>query len=336
MASITALELINRVMLFRRQPPISSYQSTNPEHVTTLNAINMAKEDILGTRRWEFDLRTDGQLVTKASQSSLGVTPTFGSTVGLTLAGFSGLTNSTTDLIGDFVARVVPTGDSDYSDTAIRIVSATPVFATTATATIPFAAPKTMSVDCDIIYSEYLLPDTVREVVRVSHEQQEVRLEQVGAAVEFSEIVPSISYETGEPRMVAVGGFDRSTYNTSGSTPNPKLRAVVWPVPDDEYILTYSYYYAHPDLESETDTLDGVPPAVVNDIVWQATSIMSMAWDNNYAAAHFGDMAQAQASVKNSAYGGSATRRHTVRSWDSGRSSNMFDEAWQTKTIGGS
>lgn len=335
MASVTALELINRVMLFRRQPAISSYQSTNPEHVATLNAINMAKEDILGTRRWEFDLRTDGQLVTKASQSALSVTPQFSWTVDTTTASMTALTDSTADLIGDFVARVVPTADTDYSGTAFRVVSAAPTSATAATITLPFSAPKTFSAgNCDVIYAEYLLPDTVREIVRISHEQREVKLEQVGATVEFSELVPSISFDTGEPRMVAIGGFDRSTYNTSGTVPNPRLRAVVWPVPDDQYVLTYSYYYAHPDMDDGADTLVGVPPAVVNDIVWQATSIMGMAWDNNYAAAHFGDMAQSQASVKNAAYGSSATRRHTVRSWDSGRSGGMIDPTWQNKTLG--
>lgn len=337
MASVTALQLINRVMLFRRQPTIASYQSTNPEHVATLNAINMAKEDILGTRRWEFDLRTDGQLVTKASASSLGVVPELTATASATTGSMTGLTDSTADTLGDFILRIVPIGDSDYSETALRVTSFQPIPSTTGTATFAIAMPKSLAaVDCDLIYAEYLLPDTVREVVRVSHEQQEVRIEQVGATVEYPEIVPSVYGDTGEPRMIAIGGFDRETYETSGTAPAPKLRAVVWPVPDDEYILTYSYYYAHPDMADGDDTLEGVPPAVVNDIVWQATSIMGMAWDGNYAAAHFGDMAQSQASVKNSAYGGSATRRHTVRSWDSGRGGNMVDEAWQTKTIGGS
>lgn len=336
MASTTALELINKVMLFRRQPPISAYQSTNPEHVATLNAINMAKEDILSTRRWEFDLRTDGQLVTKASLSSLGLspTPTFTASAGAT-SGQIALGSSRT-IEGDFVARLVPTGDSDYSSTGFRITSAISVMSSSVLS-FQLSMPKAFNAtEADVIYAEYLLPDTVREVVRVSHEQQELRLEQVGATVEYPEIVPTVYGDTGEPRMIAVGGFDLSTYTTSGTVPAPRLRAVVWPVPDDEYILTYSYYYAHPDLVTETDVLSGVPPAVVNDIVWQATSIMSMAWDGNYAAAHFGDMAQTQASVKNAAYGGQPSRRHTVRSWDSGRSSNMYDESWQTKTIGNS
>lgn len=335
MASVTALELMNRVMLFRRQPPISAYQSTNPEHVATLNALNMAKEDILGTRRWEFDLRTDGQLVTKASASSRGITPDFSTTAGSSTGTIVYATeDAATEILGDWVARVIPTGSADYSNTAIRLASAT-TSASTAVAVLPFNAPVTLAaVDCDVIYAEYLLPDTVREVVRASYEQQDVRLEQVGATVEVTEVMPNLYTETGEPRLLAVGGFDRNTYSTSGAVPAPRLRAIVGPVPDNEYILTYSYYYAHPDFTSGTSSLVGVPPAVVNDIVWQAVSVMSMAWDNNYAAAHFADMAQAQANAKNASYSGGAARRHTVRSWDSGRSQNMFDESWQTKTIG--
>ena len=133
---------------------------------------------------------------------------------------------------------------------------------------------------------------------------------------------------------MAVGGFDISTYTTAGTVPAPRLRAVVWPVPDDEYVLTYSYYYAHPEFTDGDSTLVGVPANLVNDIVWEALSIMKMAWDGDYTAAHFSDMAQAQASAKHVAYGGSKSRRHTVRSWDSGRSVFSPDLCDTSKLIG--
>jgi hypothetical protein len=334
MARVTALALLNRVMLYRRQPTVSSYVSTNPEHFATLNALNQAKEDILSTRRWEFDLRHDGQLVTKASLVSDSIAATFtaaqGDTTGvITMTGYT----ASDYTAGDYVARLVPTGDTEYANTAFRITTTLPTFSF-ATLNFPIEMPKAfVATTCDLVYSEYLLPDTVREVVRVNYEEDEVSLNQIDPTVRFDEIYPSYSFEKGSPRSLSIGGFDTGTHFTT-TDPDPKLRAIVWPIPDDAYVLSYSYYYRHPDFADGDDELVGVPPDVVNDIVWAATSIMSMAWDANFAAAHFGDMAQQMASVKHRAYGGSSARRHTVRSWDSGRSVNGLSEGFPGITIG--
>ena len=218
MARVTALQLINRVMLYRRQPEVSAYESTNPEHVATLNALNMAKEDILAPRRYEFDLRHDGQLVTKPTHSSLEPTvdATFSATTGdsegiIVLTGYT----AGEQLRGDHVVRMVPTGDDDYSDTAFRITTCFPSFFQ-ATLNFPFEMPKTfVDVECDLIYAEYLLPDTVREVVRASFEQDELSLEQVDPTVRFDELFPSYKDDSGPPRIFSVGGFDTETHLTT-------------------------------------------------------------------------------------------------------------------------
>jgi hypothetical protein len=294
----------------------------------------MAKEDILSPRRYEFDLRHDGQLITKATLSSRGGAPTFTATAGATTATISTPTYVAADeTIGNFVLRVIPTGDSDYSDTAFRAISSLAI-GSNATVNLPFAMPKTFSaVACDLVYSEYLLPDTVREVVRASYEQEELSLEQLDPTVRFDEMYPTYNYDTGEPRVFSVGGFDTQTYSTLSSA-DPKLRAIVWPVPDNEYVLTYSYYYRHPDFEDGDSELVGVPPEVVNDIVFHAAGIMSMAWDGNFSAAHFTDMAQSMATAKHATYSGSSSRRHTIRSWDSGRSLLANREGFPGKLIG--
>ena len=237
------------------------------------------------------------------------------------------------ETVGAFVLRIIPTGDTDYSDSSFRVISAAPSFAT-ASVNLPFAMPKAFSaVTCDLVYSEYLLPDTVREVVRANHEQEELSLDQIDPTVRFDELYPSYSYEKGLPRSFSVGGFDTETYDVAVSK-DPKLRAIVWPIPDDEYVISYSYYRRHPELETGTDELVGVPSDVVNDIVFQATSVMSMAWDANFEAAHFSDMAQQSASVKHKLYSGSSARRHTVGSWDSGLS-GMGTEGFPGRLIGG-
>lgn len=331
-------------MLFRRQPEVPSFSAIDPEHVVTLNALNMAKEDILGTRRWEFDLRHDGQLITKATTSSQSIAFSLSGTTGSAQATlYNSDANTAYDttpeliaqLAGNWVLRVIPTGDADYSNTAMRANSCTAVSAGLAYINLPFSLPKDLYlVDCDVIYSEYLLPDTVREVVRASIEQTPLSLEQIDPTVRFDELFPASASEQGAPRSFNVGGFDIGTYDSTGSVPDPKLRAIVWPVPDDEYIISYSYYYKHADLTTGTDTWDGIPSDIINDIVWQATSIVKMAIDGDYAASHFADMAQAQASTKHMAYGGSSARRHVVGSWDTGGSFGASPEGFPGKLIG--
>lgn len=321
-------------MLYRRQPEVSAFQSTNPEHVATLNALNMAKEDILATRRFEFDLRHDGQVLTKASLSSQGISATFtgaqGDTSGvITMTGYT----ASDYVAGDYIVRMIPTGDTSYGNTAFRVTTSLPTFSFS-TLNFPIELPKPfVATAADLVYAEYLLPDTVREVVRANYEQSELSLENVDPTVRFDELFPSYSYEQGEPRIFSIGGFDTGTHFTT-TDPDPKLRAIVWPVPDDEYVISYSYYYRHPDFTDGSSELVGVPPDVVNDIVFQATAVMGMAWDNNFSAAHFSDMAQSQASVKHGAYSGSSGRRHTVRSWESGRSLTGNREGFPGRLIG--
>lgn len=333
MSSATALELINRVMLFRRQPPISVYDPTDPEHVVTLNALNMAKEDLLGSRRYEFDLRHDGQLITKASTNSRSVAATLTVTAGQSSGQLDLISlTASQEVLGNHVTRVIPSGNSTYSGTAFRVQTALCV-ANEAAVGFSFAVPDAMAaVSANVIWAEYMLPDTVREVVRASYDQSELRLEQLSPITSFDEMIPDLSYESGSPRTVSVGGFDTQTYSVSGSVPDPKLRAVVWPVPDNEYVISYSYYYKHADFVDGASVITGVPDGVLNDVVWKAVSIMKMAWDGDYTAAHFSDMAELQATAKLVSYGGARTRRHTVKSWNSGQS--VVELGFPNKLIG--
>lgn len=330
MASVTALELINRVMLLRRHPTISSYVSSNPEHQVVLNALNMAKDDILGTRDWDFDLRHDGQLATKAVKDV-----TMFVTAGLNFATISG-TNGNTDLYGDYVVRVIPTGSAGLSNTAFRInYASNPTFGFVIMAV---ASPETVPVStaAKLVYSEYILPDNVRSVVRASRQQNELGMELLDPSVGFDEWVPNAFVDPGEPRVMAVGGRDVRTYNGTASPLNdePGLRAIVWPPPDDEYVINYSYYVQHPELEDGDSVLEGIPESVTNQIVNVALSIVKMAWDGDYAASHFMDLGQANASVLHRNNAGSKGRRHTVRSWDSGSARVSIPLGFPGKVIG--
>ena len=333
MANVTALQLVNRCRLLRRQPPVTSIATD--EDTVTLNVINMAIENILGTRRWPFDLRHDGQLTTVAPFSITdAVVSTAGSTAAALVNTAVGIGN--TNFAGDNVARVLVTGDTEYPNTPFRIDSHTNASGTNTSVNIVLGttAPKSFNATGKLIYSEYVLPDTVRSVVRASYQEEEMQLEQVSPVTRFDEWIPNSGVDDGPPEVLAVGGYDIPTHVT-GTATDPGLRAIIWPVPDDEYVINYSYYYRHPELTDATSTLSGVPPEVVSDVVEEATSLMGMAWDSDYAMSHFSDRAQAQSSAKHRAMSAGNPRRHTVNGWSSSKGTRtLFELGFPGKVIG--
>ena len=332
MASVTALQLVNRVRLFRRQPEQTTFNS--PEDVVTLNAVNMAIEDILSTRKWEFDLRTDGQLKLRGKLEDLFLTSTEDTKpAAISIAGAF----TDPDIVGDYVVSMVNSSETGYENTSFRVEKSGGASQGTY-AFIDFESdyPSTQALvsGCEFHYAEYILPDTVKEVVRATYQEQPITLTQVDPVVRYSEIFPRPNDNFGPPEALAVGGYDVPTYDSSSEAPVPGLRMAVWPIPDEDYVINYSYYYRHPELVETTDTLVGVPTAVVNDIVMKATSIVMMSWDQNYAGSHFGDLAQAQASAKHGTSGGSGARRHTISSFESGNGTVRVERGFPNKVLG--
>jgi len=335
MSSVTALNLVNRVRLLRRQPTTQNFGT--PEDTVTLNALNMAIHDILSTRRWEFNLRHNGQLSLQSRSTDLTTS----------LSVLSGQSNnimlltSTEDLFSSQfksgqIGRIIPGGDADYGDTGFRCLSYSDVSQYVVGVTIASPLYETAAgTDGTLYWAEYILPDTVQSVVRMRHQEETLEVEQVSPGAEYDELFPRPHIEYGPPRSVAIGGFDVETYDFDAATvPEAGLRVAVWPVPDTRYVLDYSYYYRHPELVNETDLLSGVPEENVNDVILEAASIVKMAWDADYAGAHFSDMAQERASAKYRSGSGSPGQRHRVRSFEGGYSHHGITNGFPGKVIG--
>jgi hypothetical protein len=329
MASVTALELLNRVRLFRRQPTTTVFAT--PEDTVTLNAINMAVENVLSTKNWQFDLRTDGQLNLRPTLDGPTLTVATAGNTAVTM-GLSGTVAA--DVYGDYVVSLVADGSTDYTSTAFRISAAQDI-GVGAFLTLEAGFPEAVTaVDCELHYAEYILPDTVGSIVRASYQEESLEVRQVDPVVRYTEMFPNPHESTGPPEVIAVGGFDIKTYDSTGTTPAAALRLAVWPIPDDDYVVNYSYYYHHPELVATTDKLEGVPTSVVNDIVLEATSTVMMTWDQNFAASHFTDLARQQAAVKHSAYGGSKARRRTIGSFENSNGTTRVPLGFPNKVIG--
>lgn len=342
MPSITALQMVNRVRLYRRQPETTVIST--PEDIVTLNAINMAIGDILSTRKWEFDLRHDQITtiaridgLTVASRPPSSTTPASGN-VFFDETVFSQPEDSA--LFGSFGMSILIDGSSDYGNTPIRLTSngsATSVGGGFSVI-VAFNDPHNGLLDdaaCEFHYGEYMLPDTVREIVRASYAEEEMRLVQADPILRYDELFPNPGSRVGAPEVVAFGGYDIPTYESGATEPEPQQRLAIYPIPDDEYIINYSYYYRHPELTAATDELVGVPPEHVNDIVLQAASIVMMTWDQNYAADHFRDIAQQQTFQKHRAHGGSSARRNRIGSFENGSGTRYpVERGFPGKVIG--
>ena len=294
-------------------PDVGSFSET--EDLATLDAVNNAIEETLSSKRWEFDMRR-AQIALRGRYTGGTVSITSGSSTA-SYANTSGV--DTADVYGSYVVRLLPTGSTDYANTAFRVLTAVGS-GTTGTLILGADVPETMSsVAATLFYAEYMLPETVRNVLRISHQEQSLNLEQVDPIVEFDELYPRPSIEFGTPELISVGGLDVSTYETAGTAPEPRLRLIVWPVPDDDYVLDYTYHYRHPVLEDTTDTLDGVPPNVVDQIVDLAAADMKAYYEKDYDAIKLRMFTQDKLDRMHAEHGGMYADRKSVGNWD-GRS----------------
>ena len=252
------------------------------EDLAALDALNTAIEEVLSSERWEFDLRRD-QMTLRPRLTGLVATNSAGDRSSFVLVRTDGLEGA--DIYGDYVTRLLVTGSADYANTADRVLYGSVLGGTAATiATAADLEEELTSATAELFYAEYILPDTVRDVVRVTHQEQPIHLEQIDPVIEFDELYPRPSLEYGEPQSISIGGLDVATYLGSGSAGAAGLRMVVWPVPDQAYVIDYAYYYRHPELTTATDTLTGVPQNVVAKIVETAAANMKAYYEKDYNA----------------------------------------------------
>ena len=326
--SVTALELVNRIHRRRRMPAVGSFVAD--EDVATLNSLNSAVEEVMTGRNWEWNIRHNGQLALISKLTGLGIIMTAGANTAL--LNLTGLVDS--DLVGDFVVRMLPTGISEYANTSLRVNSSSAVNFNLSLLTLEVTFPTTSNGSAELLYGEYLLPDTVESVVRATYQEYPLTLNQIDPSISYEELYPQPHANPGPPETIAVGGFDISSYVTGETAPDPALRLAIWPIPDDDYIINYSYYYRHPQLVTITDTLEGVPHNVVSRIVDHAAADMKIFYDLDYEALKLKNDIRGTTAEIYSRHGGSQSRRKSIRNWDSGRGTGGFRSGFPGKLIG--
>lgn len=310
--SLTALQLVNKVRRRMRHPDAVSISELRD--LATLDAVNRAMRYVTLGRVWESDKR-HMQIITKARKTGVSWTSTAGQASALlNSAEFT----SGTEVFGDFILRTVPKGASEYGNTAFRGIASSVPSSETSLVTFNTQIPDAISItNAEVFYSEYILADTVRSVLSVTYQEEPLTVEQVGATKEFAELYPRQQIEYGAPVSVSVGGLDIRTYNISETPAAPSLRMIVWPPPDDEYVLDVEYVYRHPELTEATSTLDGVTDEIVDAIVDMATADMQQNYDRNVDEGR-AMMADSRAKMEevHKSHGGQVAERAVIGNWD--------------------
>lgn len=319
MATTTALVLVNR--LLRRHGYEDVSVLTEPEGLLGLDIVNQSIRDLLSVRDYPWNIRSDGVL---------RIWPQISATTG---AGFADsdtvtitpISGSQTDYTGGtdagvVVARLLLSGATTHNTTAM-IVSTVIEFGGNLVVNLNAVLPMGSAVGAayKFFFSEYLLPDTVAKVLSVRHQEQPIRLVEVPPHRSWDEAVPRPHDNEGpQPDVVMVGGTSVATC-IFGTTPNKRLRLMVWPIPTTQTQLNYSYKERVTELAAATDTLTA-PAEFFDDVVDRAEAISNM-------TQRFNDPALAQLQLRNSIataerkWAGSTldpNRRNSLRPHDAG------------------
>lgn len=263
----TALELVNRMRRKRRDA--TSSVITDRQGIAYLDILNSAITAVLEERTWNFQTRSDGRLNLIPSYTGSLATLTPGSAA-FTITAPSGI-SATTDLANGFVLRLIVTSDPVYGQTAFPILNVTYSAGGGGSVTGNLRAAWTGNAFVAnglwrLFAYEYVLPSIVKQVTNVIHQERPVALEFEERDYSFETLVPRPQdYIGGDPECVMVGGQVQPTYDLLGTVSVYTDAAKIFPPPDSEAALDYSYIYRQARLVAASDSL--FAPYVVEDII---------------------------------------------------------------------
>lgn len=257
----------------RDLPPASI--STGLSDQTIVGFLNEAAGDVLNCYAWSFLKRYDGQVFFPGPfTTTAGGAITDGFFGGnLNVAGVNAWDSTavqeytaTLAVESRLVARIVFSGEtSSYRISQLFTSANFPVSLLNA-----FRGTTYTNQGWTIFTYEHVLPDTVRQVLSVYDQDRELKLCLEDRDLDLIARQPRDSAQFGDPDSVFVGGTAVSTTNDLGSASTTGLGFMVYPPPDSDKTLKYSYIYRYPALSADSDSWAGVPSEVVSLIEWFA------------------------------------------------------------------
>ncbi len=256
----TALQLVNRVRRELRWGDTADF--TDDLSKVVLDRLNDAQATIFETWDWDCDVRHDGELTTFAKVDDFDCIVTNGSTV---------ITSVNASLSADLLLayerraalRFVVTTDATQSDIAGRIAwgqnVVSGIWAYFAASAKWLGSTTSTTSAMDVFANQYGLPSTVRKVLSVTSQGQDVRLTEVGREQMYDRYVQRPHEEVSDDvSLVIIGGTLAVTgLRTEGITIAPTEEVynsiLLYPTPSSAYRLNYSYLIQRSDLSAATD-----------------------------------------------------------------------------------
>jgi len=291
------LEMINAVRGKLREERIASISTTDLLTTEIIGLINDAGSEILEGNDWEFDVRHDGMIWFPSSQTGTVATFTNTSIVenATTLSVLYSNDNASGEIFEDtdaidlagyrcsgnrLRARII-FGDSPKGNTSWILTNVDKAaLGFLLTVGTRFRMPITTAPVWKTYANEYVLPTNVKDVLSIRNEEEPVALEFSNREIDFDNHIPRSTDTFGSlPEIAIVGGTITSTARTSVASSwinisdaeavtGPGL--MIWPIPDADVHLQYSYRVQHADLAAATDEWDGVPANILHAIEWKA------------------------------------------------------------------
>lgn len=314
MAAVTALQLVNRLLVRLKYDEAVNFDAENA--TLALELVNTAMDDLLASRDYPWNVRSDGVLNLKPTISGTN-TASMADANTFLITSFSG---SLDDVTGNFVTRLLITDDTSFAGVGVYVQNAALLGTTLSlNLTANYPNPSVVNGDWKLFFAEYLLPDTVGKVLSVRNQGEPVRLVEVEPHAGFDEWMPRPQdTEDGSPQVVGVGGTAVGTYQFNiDEDGNHRLRLMVWPIPTAVVQLHYSYKERFDPLSEVTDTRHA-PTEFFDDVVNRAEAMAySGAWQNDPALAQL--LLQNSVVFATQKYANSRLdpqRRHVVRALD--------------------
>jgi hypothetical protein len=296
--SSTTIQLVNRILRNIGQPDVAAIDSEN-RSAMALDHLNAAARAHFDDHGWDFLVRHDGYLRLRPAftQSWVAITNvemSDGTTRGQVIpTGISQQADVAYDNVG---AYSIITDDTKWDNMVSKIVGLSragdpPAALISMTWEHPWHTSGLVSTDTnnlDVIFPEYILGSEVHSVTGARYQQEELSLVFADPDDTFDRAVPSPNTRRGPPEMLIVGGLGTETARwgtsareTLGALPDPGLRCFVWPIPDDDYLVNFSYTrefkaLTDPAAMNPVTTFPGVPENTLDKIVDRATATMMM------------------------------------------------------------
>lgn len=285
------LQMINSIRGKMREERITAIVSTDQLTTEIIDLINDAGSEILEEHDWPFDVRYDGKLRNPAKLVGtdvdiIAIVPDDNTTDGIAFtlqsdgADFTETRANASQLTGQYRSRILFTDSTTLANTPFVIEKITSGILNWGGALVN----KSVYIDggntegWTAFVHEHVLPSTCREVLSAYSAESDVPIQFIDRTQDFERQI----YRTGNifndiPEVIMIGGTISNSYFVNSSGPGSYsiasasgIGATLWPIPENEITIDYTYRVQHADLSAATDVWTGVPKDVVRLIEWKA------------------------------------------------------------------